>query len=124
MELQTHRPLGHLLKGAGSLAGPTMKRITWMLMTRQFEQLLLSAEVYQLVRQQCLWCDEAVPLDRALTHLRHRFDVSILQPLIKQLAAVAALHHLGHWCANCNEILPFEQVDEEFVPKPEEHLVT
>ena len=108
------------------LTGPALKRVTWMLLTRQFEQLLLSSEVHQLVSRYCLWCDEAVPLSRALVHLRvrHHFDVSILQSLIQQLAEVAALHHQGHWCSYCNEILPFDQDDGEIVPNPEGHMVS
>ena len=64
--------------------GPALTRVSTMLMARQFEALMLSSDVHRLLTSQCIWCDEAVPIARAVDHLRtaHHFDPACLTAII------------------------------------------
>ena len=107
-----------------SLPGPALTKITSWIMSRQFERLLHSQEVFQLLTQRCIWCDEAVPLTQALVHLTitHGFDTRAIQVITDQLAAVAAQDHQGYWCSFCGALLPSTEVDFDIEALPLDHL--
>ena len=107
-----------------SLSGPVLRKVTSWIMSRQFERLLHSQDVFQLLTQRCIWCDEAVPLSQALVHLTitHGFDPRCLQVIIEQLAMVAAQEHEGFWCSFCGALMPSTEVDLDITPLPLDHL--
>ena len=107
-----------------SMPGPALKKVTSWIMSRQFERLLHSQEVFQLLTQRCLWCDETVPLSQALVHLTitHGFDTRSIQVITEQLAKVAAQEHQGFWCSYCGALLPSNEVDYDIAPLPLDHL--
>ena len=40
------------------LPGPTLQKTASLFISRQFEQILLSPDVYRLLTQRCIWCAE------------------------------------------------------------------
>ena len=106
------------------LPGPTLQKTAALFISRQFEQLLHSPDVFRLLTQRCVWCAEAVPLKQAMAHLRvcHHYDISMLQEITKQLAVVAAQDHQGFWCSFCGELLPSGEIDDDIAPLPANHM--
>ena len=104
---------------------PVLSKVTTLMLSRCFEDVMMSTEVYQLLTHRCLLCDTVIPLACARTHLRvaHNFDLRCLEVIIKQLAARAAQTHFDHWCSFCGTLLPYDLADEDFTPCPEEHLM-
>ena len=103
---------------------PVLSKVTTLMMTRRFEDVMLSTEVYQLLTQRCLLCDIVIPLNCARTHIRvaHNFDLKCLEVIIDQLAACAAQTHFDHWCTFCGQLLPYDLHDDNLTPCPEQHL--
>ena len=107
-----------------SVTTSALKKITHLIMSRQFELLIDCPEVFQLLTHRCIWCDEAVPIRQALAHLQvaHTFDVRNIKLIIDQLAVVAAQTHDGFWCSYCGELLPSTEIAFDIAPQPEKHL--
>lgn len=104
---------------------PFLSKVTTLMMSRRFAEVLMSTEVYQLLTQRCLMCDMVVPLNCARTHIRvaHDFDIRHLEIIIKQLASCAAQTHFEQWCSFCGTLLPYDLEDEDFTPCPLQHLL-
>jgi len=104
---------------------PVLSKVTTLMMTRRFEDVMMSTEVYQLLTQRCLLCDTVIPLSCARTHIRvaHNFDLRCLEAIIQQLATRAAQTHFDHWCSFCGQLLPYDLEDEDFTPRPEQHML-
>ena len=100
---------------------PVLSKVTTLMMTRRFKDVMMSTEVYQLLTQRCLLCDTVIPLSCARTHIRvaHNFDLRCLEAIIQQLATRAAQTHFDHWCSFCGQLLPYDLEDEDFTPRPE-----
>ena len=96
------------------MSGPALTRVSVMMMARQFEALLLSPDLHRLLSSQCLRCDEAVPLHRALEHARlaHGFDVKCLTAIIEPLAKMAcdAHPHTDFWCEHCGILRHYDAI--------------
>ena len=107
------------------VAEPVLSKVTTLMMTRRFEDVMMSTEVYQLLTQRCLLCDTVIPLSCARTHIRvaHNFDLRCLEAIIQQLATRAAQTHFDHWCSFCGQLLPYDLEDEDFTPRPEQHML-
>ena len=107
------------------LTGPALARVTAMMMARQFDTLLLSRDVHRLLVSQCLMCHEAVPLHRALEHVRtcHNFNIRNLKAIIDQLAKVAIAAHpsTDFWCEHCGTLMPSVEANYDITPQPEHH---
>ena len=108
------------------LTGPALARVTAMMMARQFDTLLLSRDVHRLLVSQCLMCHEAVPLHRALEHVRtcHNFNIRSLKAIIDQLAKVAIAAHpsTDFWCEHCGTLMPSVEANYDITPQPEHHM--
>ena len=106
------------------LPGPTLQKTASLFISRQFEQILLSPDVYRLLTQRCIWCAEAVTLKQAMAHLKvcHHYDINMLKEITRQLAAVAAQDHRGFWCSYCGELLPSGEIDDDIAPLPAAHM--
>lgn len=104
---------------------PVLSKVSMLMLSRRFVDVMQSTEVYQLLTQRCLLCDAQVPLSCARTHIRvaHDFDLRNLEAIIQQLAAHAAQTHFDQWCAFCGRLLPYDLNDEDFAPRPEQHLL-
>ena len=108
------------------LSGPALARVTAMMMARQFDTLLLCRDVHRLLVSQCLMCHEAVPLHRALEHVRtcHNFNIRSLKAIIDQLAKVAIAAHpsTDFWCEHCGTLMPSIEANYDITPQPERHM--
>ena len=109
---------------APMVSEPVLSKVTTLMMTRRFEDVLLSTEIYQLLTQRCMLCDIVLPLHCARTHIRvaHNFDLKCLEVITDQLAACAAQTHFDHWCNFCGQLLPYDLNDDNLTPCPEQHL--
>ena len=107
-----------------SVPATALKKITALIMSRQFELLINGQEVLHLLTSRCVWCDEAVPIRQALAHLQvtHAFDIRNIKVIIDQLAAVATQTHDGFWCSYCGELLPSTEIAFDIAPQPEKHM--
>ena len=55
--------------------------------------------------------------------MAHNFDLRCLEAIIQQLATRAAQTHFDHWCSFCGQLLPYDLEDEDFTPRPEQHML-
>ena len=108
------------------LSGQDLIKVTTMILARQFDILLLCREVHRLLVSQCLICHEAIPLHRALEHVRacHHFNIRNLKAIIDQLARVAAAAHppTDFWCEHCGKLMPSIEANFDITPQPEMHM--
>eukprot|EP00435_Cladocopium_sp_Y103_P014281 s3225_g3.t1 len=107
------------------LPAAVLAKVTRLMLTRRFEDVMFSYDVYQLLTHRCLWCHEEVSLSQMRAHILafHHFDSLTLNPITHQLAVQAAHHHSDGWyCDYCQELLPSDQIDLDIFPVPLRHL--
>ena len=102
-----------------------MQRTAMALMTRNFHKLWQDPALTQMLKMNCLICQEAVELKMLKAHLFvcHRITADRVAYIAEQLSSVYAELQSTDWhCDWCDEVLPSYEVDYDIQTCPIEHM--
>ena len=107
------------------LPSQVVHRVAMALITRNFQRIWQDYDLLRMLSNNCLLCQEAVPLHRITAHLvaAHRITENRVKLLTLQLCTIYAnLATEGSHCEWCHAVLPCRIEDDQLIEYPEEHL--